>query len=325
LKRLSLLFTVLVFTAFAAGLLSRHGFEEAPVFPPVPSPKFEPMAPEEGGTSVLRVQVVDPAGQPLGGAAVSLRSDGVPHWGFTGADGRLKLERLPAVELDVVVLAWPHSPLSVKLTPGVDEVVVSVAPPWPAPPAVPDVIRSTLQGQVALALGGQAEYEVLLQPTEPPEVLGGAVPRRALTDASGAFRFEDLACAHYFVVVLPAWARGSTWPDLALPTEIEHRLGAPPLVVQLVGGAIEGLVVDTSGVPLEGALALATLAQDESKVWPPQVSDATGRFRIADLPPGEYRVSVRAGEGQASAPPLRVEASSVSTAEVPPLELRKRG
>jgi hypothetical protein len=179
-------------------------------------------------------------------------------------------------------------------------------------------------GSLPLAPAG---YEVHLLPLAPVTEFGGPVPRRATSGAAGEFELAELAHGRYRVAVVPAWGAGSLWPDLAAPAQatIEHAPGteAEPLRIPLAAGAIEGRVLDDTDRPLEGALVLATLADQPNRAWLPLASDHEGRFSVPDVPPGVMHLTVRAGEGEVSA---RVEVlpGEVTHVALPPLRLRGR-
>jgi hypothetical protein len=329
-QRLSLIFVLLVFAALAAGIFFRHRLdppEELTGFPSTPAPKFDPMA-SIGGSGVLPLRVVAAeTGEAVRDAAVVLRSGGAPVWGFTDNQGRIRFDALATGTVQVAVLSWPRPPLEVEVAVANsgEERTLTLAAPKEAPEPLPEIERAPLRGSLTHALGGDpANYDVVLLPSDPPEVFGGAVPARATADASGAFAFEDLALARYRVAIVPQWARGSRWPDLADPraSEIDHRGERSDVRLAIAAGAIEGRVLDDGGRALEGVLVLATPAADESRPWPPRTTDGNGRFRVEDLPAGDYRISVRAGEGRAGAGPIRVDAGAIATAELPPVRPR---
>src|SRR3984893_10560720 len=56
--------------------------------------------------------------------------------------------------------------------------------------------------------------------------------------------------------------------------------------------AISGVVKDPSGAPFRGAFVHAQNAQ--SKITVNVLSDSQGRYRIQNLPPGEYQIRVTA-------------------------------
>ena len=338
------LFTYILPLACALALLAlwlggrRAPAAELPSFTPASPPDFPPLA-APLGSSALRGRVVDAAGDPLEAASVYLRAYGVPRWAHTGADGRFEIEDLPAEELDLVVVSWPLPLGRFRATAGSSEARLVMPPAEPDPPGLPDVPRAPLAGRVlgaGSAWGDPEGYEVVLTPQEGPEHLQGPVQRRVATDGSGVFAVPDLALGEYRVAVLPAWARGGSWPDLSATwsRHLDHRplrptAGEEPegtsLELQLAAGAIEGrLFGDRTLEPVEGAFCLVVDAAQPGKIWPPVVSTHEGRFRVRTLPPGDYLLSVRAGEGALVEVPVTVRPGEVARPELEPLTVRAR-
>lgn len=112
------------------------------------------------------------------------------------------------------------------------------------------------------------------------------------TDANGQVHFQRLMPLDYNVSVQKQpRARGSQ--QLALT---DHQ----QITIDLVPGAmISGLVVNSEGSAVEGAVA--NLRNSEPNSWyndrhplPQSLADATGHFRIASIPPGQYELTVKA-------------------------------
>jgi hypothetical protein len=145
-------------------------------------------------------------------------------------------------------------------------------------------------------------FEVVLEPGEPTRI-DSAGPRRVACDAQGNFKIEDLIVAQYGLRVLPAWARGGTWPDLLLGVgdgageqhEFTHKQGAGELRLRLTLGTIAGALVEPDGRPIEGALVELELAGDPGRIWLPQSTDAAGKFALRALPRARYLLTLRAG------------------------------
>jgi hypothetical protein len=187
-----------------------------------------------------------------------------------------------------------------------------------------------LKGIVIPSLPGAGSprgYEVVLVPRSPPESLGSPVPRRVLTDGSGAFEIPDLAHGAYAVRVLPYWARGGSWPDLARsassrdPLVLAHNASTSveELRVQLEDGAITGTVQNSEKQPLEAVLVLISQSDDPSRVWPPVSTAPDGSFVARDLPAGSYLVSLHAGSA-AVEQVVAVPARTAQRAEFEPLQ-----
>ncbi|MCK6445161.1 MAG: carboxypeptidase-like regulatory domain-containing protein [Planctomycetes bacterium] len=315
---------VVVAIALLVGFLTRSGSRpwvdpaalaasEPPAFQPVVLPH---------GSATLRGRVFDDHGEPVRELPIYTRSANVAHWAYTDADGRFVLDRLFDEEHEVLALAFGRPTQSFRLRPGDAVHELRLAPPRPAATRLPDLPRSDLTGWVARALEGPlAGLEVLLEPVDPPNVLQGAVPVRALVADDGAFDFRALAHARYRVRILPAWARGGSWPDLVAPefAALQHDGTQATVTFELGDGALAGRVEHEDGSPLAGALVLVHPSGDESRPYPAGTSDAQGAFRIADLPAGRYALEVRAGEDVKSFPDVEVERREV--AALPPLRL----
>jgi len=126
--------------------------------------------------------------------------------------------------------------------------------------------------------------------------------------------------------VLPPWARGGTWPVLARGACTAHAGGAATLELALAVGELAGELGEPSGRPLVGALvAVSTLdARDPvggPQLWPPLVTDTAGKFRVELLPPGRYRVHLRAG---AAARDVEVTVAEGQRTSMPPEALDPR-
>jgi len=88
-------------------------------------------------------------------------------------------------------------------------------------------------------------------------------------------------------------------------------------------GSLEITVLSAmTQMPVEGALVLLADGDRPGRLWPPQTSGPEGRFRIRDLPPGPYRVTVRAGEGALEDLPLVVRPGEVRVIDLPELDVR---
>ena len=328
-RRLPILFTLAVGLGIAFGWANaRFGAppSELPSFTPTNPPTFEPLAPPLGDER-LAGRVLSAAGEPLADAAVYARAFGVPRWAYTDAEGRFEIDELPSEVLELEVVAWPHPIGHFRAQPG-EPAELRLEPPEPPPPGLPDVARRALSGRVlgaGSAWGDPNGYEVVFTPASPPDTLQGPVERRVATDASGAFEIRDLALGSYRVVVLPSWASGGTWPDLAASWSqaLELETSAPAeLEIQLAAGAIEGrLFGDPTQKPIEGAFCLVVRADDPARIWPPVVSSPEGRFRVRCLPPGRYLLSVHAGEAALADVQVEVRAGELSRPELEPLRI----
>lgn len=288
-------------------------------------PSFQPVLVPFGSAS-LRGRIVDERGAPVAELPVYARSGEIARWAYTDPNGRFELARLLDEELELLVLALGRPTQSFRLRPGPDEQELRLGPERPAATYLPDLPRSDLAGSLARALeGSTAGFEVLLEPLDPPNVLQGAVPVRAEVDGQGAFAFAQLAHARYRVRVLPAWAQGGSWPDLAAAESsvLEHDGTRPALSIELGDGALSGRVEHEDGSPLAGALVLLHPSGDEGRAFPAAASDALGAYRVGDLPAGSYEVEIRAGEDVKRFGAVEVERREV--AALPAVRLVVRG
>jgi len=325
-KRATLLLPIVVLVGILVGLVSdRWAAPDSglPSFTPTQPPQFDPfVAPE--GSLVLRGRVLDPEGEPVPQASVYLRSGGVPHWTYTDEKGAFELGRLFEGDTDATVLAWGFPPRAFRAAAGGPPVELVLPPRNEPPPGVPDAPRADLEGRVlgsAAAWGDPKGYELVLVPESPPDVLGGAVQRRVTTDEDGSFAVEGLVLGKYRVTILPSWAAGGTWPDLGGAAELEHT-GPESVELELRAGAVEGRIWTPSLEPVEGALVLVADVEDPRRVWPPIVTDASGRFRVRSLPPGRHVLSIRAGEGALEIE-VAVRAGEVARPELPSFPTRR--
>ena len=327
-KRLSLVFTLAVFAVLAIGILTRHrsaAGPELPSFPRAPTVRFDPL-PAPGGSESLILRVVGTDEVGLADVAVRFRAGEAPYWGFTDAGGRVHFDGLPPGALEVALLSFRRPILRATLSPSGREQTLTLEDLVPAPEYLPDIERSPLGGAILGTTGANRDgYAVVLLPIEPPQTFSGAVPRRALTNQDGEFAIEDLAHGTYRFVVLPPWAVGGTWPDLAAESsnELVHGSDSSAARIELRLGTIAGVVLDDFDRPLEDALVIAVQDGHPNRVWAPQVSDSTGHFRIRDVPPGVYGLKVSAGEGEVTAL-VRVQPGSTLEVKLPPLRPRDR-
>lgn len=332
-RQLSLLFTVLVLAAVAVGFFRARIAESEgalPAFAPAPGAQLDELKPPLGAAT-LAGQVVDIDANPTAGVTLFVRSNEIPFWTESDEQGRFRLEGLGEGPHEVALLKWGFPPRLVRVESPGEAVVLTLAPPKPPPPPLPSISASALSGRVAHSLGDvwedAAGYELQFTPRGDVIDLKGAVQRRVATDRRGFFAIEDLAHGDYQVRVLPSWAAGGSWPDLVALSDAQwdHRSGGSDFAVfGLEAGAIESTVVDSRGVAIDGAFAILADASDPARVWPPRMSDAFGVLRFPDLPPGRYRLSVRAGESAIEELTVEVESARVARPTLPPLTVRKR-
>ncbi|MSR63546.1 MAG: carboxypeptidase regulatory-like domain-containing protein [Planctomycetes bacterium] len=346
-KHLPLLLALGVFLGLGLALWTRHpqvpddalfGAEVAlaPELPPLVLP---------GGTLALHGRVHSSTGTPAADAFVVLErpEDEAAHaeplyHAYTDAEGRFTLTRLAPGSYRVVLqhASAPPREFDFELPSagaGADEVLWELAAPLPPLPALPEIRRGALAVRVLAPAVWAADgahtlegFELVLTPAAGTHELSGACERRAATDAEGRAQFAELVVAEYQLELLPPWARGGTWPVLARSTCAAVEGAANEIALAPVVGALEGELLEDGGEPLVGALIEVTSleAQDpvgKPEMWPPEVSDEAGRFRLELLPPGHYRLHLRAGP-VAHDSEVVVEAGECTRVPLEPLALR---
>lgn len=113
-----------------------------------------------------------------------------------------------------------------------------------------------------------------------------------LTGAPGA-RSLGLAAVLLLFSAAQALAAVPAVPSAALPGTVPATLAAPatdgsaPLEGGSADASLRGKVYDLRGVPLIGAF-VAVVAQGADRVTAITVTDSSGQFRVAQLPPGPY-------------------------------------
>ncbi len=265
--------------------------------PPTTFKKLEP--PVHGHK--LAGQVTSPAGEPLDRALVWLRSGDEGSNTYTDAQGAFRFDNLGPGPWQAKVLALNFEPLDIELRESTALQVVAMQKAYGPPPQLVALKHAALAGRILVPKDFDAsQFEVVLQPGEPTRI-DSAVPRRVECDAQGAFKIDDLIVAHYDLRVLPAWARGGSWPDLLAGVgegeqhDFSHKEGAGELLLKLALGSIAGTLVEPDGTPIEGGLVELELAGDPGRVWLPQSTDAAGRFALRALPKARYLLTLRAG------------------------------
>jgi hypothetical protein len=212
------------------------------------------------------------------------RCEGVPRWSTTDVTGRFAICGLGSDAVELVAAAWGHVPAKWQLNVSESPHVLRLEATAGDIPVLGPIGRADLAGRVVRALDQPLDgYEVVLTPADPPETIQPATPRRALVGADGSFRFTGLVLARYVVQVLPAWARGGSWPDL-LPPELaplEHSAARDDLELGLQEGEIEGRVVDEDAHPVAGALVTLSAGDQPLHTFPWETTQRDGTSTCA--------------------------------------------
>lgn len=323
---------------FVAARFWFGGTPSPPAFEAPPPLEFEPLptlAERPPGGPTLSGVALDQQGRPVGDVLVYLRAAGVPMWSTTDAEGRFQIAwpvlaedaSAPSEPIEVVVAAWGYPPTTASVEFGAAQVELRLPQPEEPTPRVGAIESAPLKGRVACSLAEDTPLgcEVWLEPLHPVSDVGVAVTRRARCAPDGSFELADLHCGSYRAHVLPSWAAGGTWPDLlsSAQSALEHASGADSeLALKLAAGALRGSVLDYDGRPLEGALVLLCDADRPERWWPPRVANAEGTFRIADLPAGNYKLMVSAGEARREVGRIELAAGEELELNLPPLSPR---
>lgn len=229
----------------------------------------------------LAGKVVDTRGRPIAGAEIHrvLRIAALEQLDLTlgdkkpqtttGADGRFRLEDLPAGKpVHLFVRAEEHLPAAVQ----------GLRPDAAAPLVVRLEPGANLAGFVIDESGApiaDAEVHLSWRDTRGELPLGPAVYRQTTSDRDGRFVLRN---ARVGEVVLSASASGfAPWAPrpVSLPagSEIEIRLER--------GDVLEGRITDGAGEPVGGARVIAGEAA--------ALSDAEGRYLVAGVRPGRVK------------------------------------
>lgn len=270
-------------------------------------------------------RVLDTGGSAIPEAFILTDLGGELAWSFSDAEGSFELPHLPAGATTVEVVARHFRPRKFTLDAPSSQALFVLDERLPELEPLPELGRADLRGQLTTPATrrGLRGYEVVLLPDGPLRETGRTVPVRATVTADRGFEFPALMHGAYRVLVLPPWARSGTWPNLCARSAraYDHGPASSELVLPLAAGELSGQVLDASGDAVHGAIIEVTPRDAPERPWPPTSSDAQGVFLVADLPPGVYRVLVRAGAGRWEAE-AEVEAGATSVLDVPPLSLR---
>jgi 5-hydroxyisourate hydrolase-like protein (transthyretin family) len=157
-----------------------------------------------------------------------------------------------------------------------------------SPPAAPPV-RGAIHGHVLQSKSGEPVKKVLVILRHGQESGTGA-----LTDATGAFRFDDLEPGPYTL----ATERNGFVPDPEserMVVDVKPGPDESEVTLKLIRtGAISGHVLDSDGEPITGAsVQVAAVNQKRGGLSSfGAITNDRGEYRSFNIPPGKYRIAV---------------------------------
>ncbi len=153
-----------------------------------------------------------------------------------------------------------------------------------------------LVGEDTFSLSGRVINTATHRPVPQARVfLIGPAQKTAVTNASGAFRFDHLPPAKYSLYpAKPSYrsAVSSPWAATLGPSQENLVLTLEPT------GVLTGRLTDTDGSPLPG-VTIAALQRKVDRGWPfwtrlrSVTTDDRGIYRLWDLEPGEFLLEAR--------------------------------
>jgi protocatechuate 3,4-dioxygenase beta subunit len=256
--------------------------EPGPAPAPAARPTRDPFArseqvaiardPDPEGGLALAGLVVGPDGTPAGGAAIVINS--APPREVTADDrGGFAIAGLAPRDYEVMATRGRDvaGPVHVRLTAASEPVVLELRP------------GATLAVTVVRARSGQPAAGATVQ-------LRGALPRTATTDASGQAQLVALPLGAQRVV---AWGAGLGRAEAPVFFGDDGRAEAVRLALT-DGARVGGVVLGPSGAPAAGArVSIESAAEPWWRAPDPAdvaITDAAGRFALAPVPLGGYRV-----------------------------------
>lgn len=250
-----------------------------------------------------KVHVVDDRRYPIRGAQVTVASLDpqmpVKTTAFTDERGDAEVPRVAGLRSELEVQApgfAPYRALQESIATSVDvELAQGIA----------------VSGTV-YAPGGR-----VAQPGATVALFGEGGVRRTTSDAQGKFLFKDVPRGDATLDVRASGTASLKKPITVGPTGSRAELDVGRLELG-AAGVIEGTVVDDKGQPVAGA----RVAKDRAPTWIPAsgaligvvLSDATGAFKLVDVPVGDVEVEAYAADvGRGRVEHVRVDEGRTTT------------
>jgi len=247
-------------------------------------------------------RVVDGAGDPVAGAAVTLtRPDATTVTLATDPDGRYLFDDNPAATGYTLSLAVPTG--YVAGPGGTSRAPFDVAA---TPVAIPDdfvvVALPAVSGQVTGGGSGLGGVAVTLTPA-------GGAPTTTVTRGDGSYRFEAVPAGP--VTIAPAPPEGYAAPAARTPGVGPAGLAGQDFALTRPG-ALSGAVVDATGTGVPGVGVTVTGPGAPTTL----TTDAAGGYYLDGLTAGGYTVTPVAPAGQTVTTPATLAASITAAGEV---------
>jgi hypothetical protein len=252
----------------------------------------------------LRVRVLDPSGQPASGTAAVFLNSG---WAFGEAfEGTFVTVLWPgtfwigfAAEAPSGDRSGPDSAVPTAFAKVIaSESDIDLTLTLHAPPVVEG--RVLVDGELP-ASATLEEVSIRVEPAggAPPVDLGlGIFSSTTTAGVDGAFTLNGIP-GHEIRVTAPVLPPGFYLKEARL--DGAGILGSPAyfsnrsrldLVISSRGGRIEGLVTDDRSIPMANVpvVLVPDLRRDRTELFKSVDTDSAGRFSIAGVPPGDYRL-----------------------------------
>ncbi|MBK9034288.1 MAG: carboxypeptidase regulatory-like domain-containing protein [Myxococcales bacterium] len=233
----------------------------------------------------LEGRVHDAAGAPVADAVIHVDADGQEARTVSArADGTFELADVAPGDYDVAA-AGPG------FVPGRDDGVAVRAGETTRVDLTLTAGGATVSGTVTDAIGGPIEGAVVTAALRRGALDRGQIGAAALTDRDGRYRLSLAPGSYGIVADHDDYLSAATTLELATaPVTLDLRL--------VPGGVVEGVVKDVAtGAPVAGAVVramgdrLGVLESGGAHASMP--TDASGRFRVAGLPPGSLGLRAR--------------------------------